>query len=517
MIVRWGLDSLSGVLRELGVARPLLITSRRWRDVELPVAKRFDGVRPHAEIDSVRAAAAAAQDADGLVALGGGSAIDTGKAVSAERAVSLVSIPTTYSGAEWTEFFGVRDPATRTKGGGMGARVAGIVYDPELTLDLPREQTGGTALNALAHCAEALYAPGSTPELDEEALAGAAAISRSLPAVLAHGRDREARRELLEGAMHAGSALRAGMGVGHAMAQALGGRYGLAHGTMNAVCLRPRCGSTGRWPRSAIARYGEALGGDAIARTEELAGLAGAKPLREYAVPRGDLPELGGGHCRAAGGERQPAPGAGRRDPEAARERLVTREGGTLARILTTHVGSLPRPQDVVDRSARRTGRAGRPRRVRAVVGAAVAQRVRDQVDAGVDFVSDGEMSKIGYATYIRHRLSGFEVGDVPRATPGRPRRLPELPRPPGAGGRDAPKYLRPICRGPIEYEHREPLERDIANLSARDRGSRSTGAFMNAASPGIIALFQPNEHYATRTSTSTRSPRRCGPSTRRS
>jgi maleylacetate reductase len=310
MIVRWGLDSLSEVLRDLGVARPLLITSRRWRDVELPVAKRFDGVRPHAEIGSVRAATAAAQDADGLVALGGGSAIDTGKAVSAERDVPLVSIPTTYSGAEWTEFFGVRDPATRTKGGGMGARVAGIVYDPELTLDLPREQTGGTALNALAHCAEALYVPGSTPELDEEALAGAAAISRSLPAVLATGRDREARRELLEGAMHAGSALRAGMGVGHAMAQALGGRYGLAHGTMNAVCLPPALRFNREVAADAIARFGEAVGGDAIARTEELAGLAGAKPLREYAVPHDDLPQLAEATAArpAAKGNPRPAP-----------------------------------------------------------------------------------------------------------------------------------------------------------------------------------------------------------------
>src|SRR6266545_365909 len=158
MIVRWGLDSLAGVLRELSVERPLLITSARWRDVDLPVLRRFDGVRPHAEAAGVRAAAEAAAQADGLVALGGGSAIDTAKAVSVARGLPIVSVPTTYSGAEWTPFFGVRDPATRTKGGGMGARVAAIVYEPELTLDLPADQTGGTALNALAHCAEALYA-----------------------------------------------------------------------------------------------------------------------------------------------------------------------------------------------------------------------------------------------------------------------------------------------------------------------------------------------------------------------
>jgi len=318
MLVRWGLDSLSDVLRELSVARPLLITSARWGDVELPVAARFDGVRPHAELDSVRAATAAAQDADGLVALGGGSAIDTAKAVSVERDVPIVSIPTTYSGAEWTPFFGVRDPATRTKGGGMGARVEGIVYEPDLTLDLPPEPTGGTALNALAHCAEALYAPGASPELDRDALAGAGLIARSLPAVLEDGHDREARRALLEGAMHAGSALRAGMGVGHAMAQALGGRYGLAHGTMNAVCLPPALRFNRDVAADAIARLAEPLGGDPIERSEQLARLAGAQRLRDYAVPREDLPELAEATAArpAAKGNARPAP------PEAIRELL---------------------------------------------------------------------------------------------------------------------------------------------------------------------------------------------------
>ena len=88
-------------------------------------------------------------------------------------------------------------------------------------------------------------------------------------------------------------------------------------------------------------------------------------------------------------------------------------------RILTTHVGSLPRPQDVVDVVfAEDKGEEVDPQEYERVIGAAVKDRVQHQVDAGVDIVSDGEMSKIGYATFIRHRLSGFEVGDVPRATP---------------------------------------------------------------------------------------------------
>src|SRR5439155_580506 len=83
------------------------------------------------------------------------SAIDLGKAITAEAGVPVVSIPTTYAGAEWTPYFGVRDPDRRMRGGGAGAELGGVVYEPGLTLSLPRAETVGTAMNALAHCAEA--------------------------------------------------------------------------------------------------------------------------------------------------------------------------------------------------------------------------------------------------------------------------------------------------------------------------------------------------------------------------
>ncbi len=293
MIVRWGLEELAPLLSELGASTPLLVTSERWRDTELPVELRFTGVRPHSPAETVRAAAVAAEGADALVPLGGGSAIDTAKAVSAQTGLPVVSLPTTYSGSEWTTFFGMRDEARRLKGGGGGARLAGIVYEPRLTLDLPRDVTGGTALNALAHCAEALYVTTRRPEGDVPALSGAALIAEWLPRVLAAGQDLEARTRLLEGAMQAGAALAASfMGLAHAMAQALGGRYGLPHGALNAICLPPALRFNEPVAAEPIARFGEAVGGEAASRAEELARTAGFERLRDLGVPEEELEQV---------------------------------------------------------------------------------------------------------------------------------------------------------------------------------------------------------------------------------
>src|SRR5262245_33938984 len=117
------------------------------------------------------------------------------------------------------------------------------------------------------------------------------------------------------------------------------------------------------------------------------------------------------------------------------------------ARIRTTHVGSLPRPQSVVDQVfAQDRGEPVDMAVFDRVIEEGVRAAVQHQVESRVDFVSDGEMSKIGYATYIRHRLSGFEIGEVPRATPADLDAFPKFRNREAEKGAH-PKYLRPICR----------------------------------------------------------------------
>jgi maleylacetate reductase len=225
-----------------------------------------------------------------LLAIGGGSTIDLAKAVSAATGLPVVSVPTTYAGAEWASNFGIRDNDRRMQGGGTGANLAGIVYDPDLSLGLPLEVTVGTAMNALAHCAEALYSLERGAETDREALAGAGLISRRLPDVIADGSDLAARAELLRGAMHAGAALAAGMGVAHATAQALGGRYGLSHGAMNAICLPAGMRFNAEVAADELARLGEAMDcADPIERASELAALSVPTRLRDHGVPEDEL------------------------------------------------------------------------------------------------------------------------------------------------------------------------------------------------------------------------------------
>ena len=169
-----------------------------------------------------------------------------------------------------------------------------------------------------------------------------------------------------------------------------------------------------------------------------------------------------------------------------------------MTRILTSHVGSLPRSQEVVDFIFARENDV--PYDVFSfdeTMTKAVHDTVEKQAESGIDIVSDGETSKISYATYVKDRYTGFS-GDSPRNAPADLKMFPTfLERLANEGG--TPQYARPMCTGPVSSKGQGELQKDISNLKAAMSAHGITRGFMNAASPGVVSLFLQNNFYKTR------------------
>ena len=291
--IRFGsgaIDDVAGIVRDAGGRRLLLVTTegrlsspdgeRLVKALGRELVSTFSGVQSHVPAPAVQAALQQARrdGVDAVVSFGGGSCADLAKAVCYfteqeagtpgatwldRPALPHIAIPTTYSGAELTPFFGMTDPATRRKSGGGGPTIAPVaaVYDPDLTVSTPAQVSAETGMNALAHCVECAYSTTRTPEAEAIALAGARRITSSLPAVVDDPIDLLARTHMLAGAVLGGRALQnASMGVHHGLAQLVGGRTGIPHGLANAVILAHAMRFNARAVPEDMRRIGEALG-----------------------------------------------------------------------------------------------------------------------------------------------------------------------------------------------------------------------------------------------------------------
>jgi alcohol dehydrogenase class IV len=175
--------------------------------------------------------------ADCLVAVGGGAATGLCKGIAYESGLPIIAVPTTYSGSEMTGFCGMTIDGVKRMHESLAMRPTTVVYDPELSRTLPVAASAASAMNALAHCVDAIYLPTISPLLVPAAIEGARVVAGALPHLLADPDDLGVRADLLYGSYLAGAALTGGFALQHAIAHMLGGSFGVEHGVAHAVVL----------------------------------------------------------------------------------------------------------------------------------------------------------------------------------------------------------------------------------------------------------------------------------------
>nr|WP_285648648.1 maleylacetate reductase [Actinomycetospora sp. NBRC 106375] len=261
----------------------------------------FAEARQHvpAEIAAAAADRARELDADGCVAVGGGSSVGLGKAVALRHGLPAVAVPTTYAGSEMTPIWGLTEDGVKRTGRDRAVLPRSVVYDPELTLTLPVGLSVTSGLNAVAHAVEALWAPDGTPITAVMAEEGARSLLAALPAVVDRPDDLDARSGALQGAWLCGAVLGATtMSLHHKLCHVLGGSYGLPHAETHAVVLPHVVAHNAPGAPAAVAALGRALGAgaDADAVTKALAtearDLGAPTSLAAIGMPREGLPDV---------------------------------------------------------------------------------------------------------------------------------------------------------------------------------------------------------------------------------
>jgi maleylacetate reductase len=294
------LRQIGAEVDRLGCARALLLAGPRWGEDARQALGRFaagtfSGAAMHTPVEVTETALAALRDhgADCVVAVGGGSTTGLAKAIALRTGVPQVIVPTTYAGSEVTAVVGETAGGRKTTRSSPAVLPETVLYDVELTLTLPVGLTVTSAVNAMAHAAEALYAPASNPVVDTLAVDAIARLARALPVVSAAPADVDARAELLVGAWLAGTCLGAvGMGLHHKLCHTLGGSFGLPHAATHAVVLPHALAYNAPAAPDAMRVVARALGvPDAPAGLYDLiAELGGPTSLEELGLAETDLP-----------------------------------------------------------------------------------------------------------------------------------------------------------------------------------------------------------------------------------
>jgi maleylacetate reductase len=300
-------DRVAEEIDRLGGDRILLIADRSghaWADrlvqtLGTRVAGRIEDVRVHVPIENAETARAlaTASAADVIVTIGGGSATGLGKAIALTHAIPILAVPTTYAGSEMTPIWGLTEGARKTTGRDPRVQPRTVVYDPVLTLSLPPTVAGPSGMNALAHCAEAIYADGASPITSLMAERGITILASGLPRVVHAPDDLDARGDVLVGAYLAAAAFAsAGSGIHHKICHVLGGAYDRPHAETHAVILPHALALVAPAEPEAIARIGAALANpDVPAAVFDLAASVGAPTdLRTIGLPAERLDEAAG-------------------------------------------------------------------------------------------------------------------------------------------------------------------------------------------------------------------------------
>ncbi|WP_405622390.1 maleylacetate reductase [Streptomyces sp. NBC_00076] len=300
------LDRLADEVDHAGLKRVMVLCSPGQRELAETVAgligARAADIHPHARMHVPAEAAAGARrrakevNADGCVAVGGGSAIGLGKIVALQYGLPIIAVPTTYAGSEMTPVWGMTENGVKRTGRDPRVLPVSVLYDPALTVTLPAAISVTSGMNAIAHAVEALYAPDASPVIDLMAEEGVRALAAALPDVVADGADLDARARAQYGAWLCGACLGATtMSLHHKLCHALGGTLDLPHAPTHTVVLPHALAYNQDAAPKAAAALGRALGTSADPATHlwDLAGRLGApRSLRELGMAESDIDRI---------------------------------------------------------------------------------------------------------------------------------------------------------------------------------------------------------------------------------